>query len=386
MLQAFYTGLSGMFSFSSNLDTVSNNIANMNTPGFRGAENFYKSLSYSDGGYGTQIDTLGYRFTAGDIRQTGNATDLAISGNGFFTLLKGEQQFYSRAGQFVFNDQGILTDRNSGAVVAALDDNGQLQPLDISSLRVLPPQATSTVSLSGNLSSDAADHVINGVVAYNALGEATELKLTFNKSATVAGAWTVTVTDADNTTLHSAEIRFNADGSPATGFNSFSFELEDSRGTKTPVSFNFGDGFGAATSVASGGTSTLKAKVDDGYALSALQQISFAADGALTLKYANGEEKTHLRLAISDFGNKDALEQVEGSLFRSNDNTSLIQGRAGEGSLGQIVPQSLELSNVDLSKEFADMIIIQRGYQASSRMLNVANQMLEQLYENTRGR
>lgn len=386
MLQAFYTGLSGMFSFSNNLDTVSNNIANMNTPGFRGAENFYKSLSYSDGSYGTQIDTLGYRFTAGDIRQTGNVTDLAISGNGFFTLLKDDQQFYSRAGQFVFNDEGILTDRNSGAAVAALDDNGQLQKLDISTLRVLPPEATSSVSLSGNLSSDAAEHSINGVVVYNTLGEATELKLTFTKSATVAGSWTVNVEDADSNTLHTAEIRFNADGSPADGFNAFSFELEDSRGTKSPVEFNFGTGFGQTTSVAAGATSTIKAKVDDGSALSELQQISFAADGALTLKYANGEEKTHLRLAISDFNNKDALQLVEGSLFRSTDNDSLIQGRAGEGSLGQIVPQSLELSNVDLSKEFADMIIIQRGYQASSRMLNVANQMLEQLYENTRGR
>ncbi|WP_019677688.1 flagellar basal-body rod protein FlgF [Arsukibacterium perlucidum] len=386
MLQAFYTGLSGMFSFSDNLSTVSNNIANMNTPGFRGGENFYKSLSFSEGSYGTQIDSLGYRFTAGDIRQTGNATDLAISGNGFFTLLKDDQQFYSRAGQFVFNDQGELVDRTSGAAVAALDSNGQLQKLDISGLKVLPPKATTSVSLSGNLSSEMSEHSINGVVVYNGLGEATELKLTFSKSATVAGSWTVTVKDTDDNTLHTAELRFNTDGSPTDGFNAFNFELEDSRGNKTPVAFDFGTGFGKTTSVASGATSTIKAKVDDGYALSDLQQISFTADGALVLKYANGEEKSHLRLAISDFSNKDALELVEGSLFRSKDNASLTLGRAGEGSLGKIAPQSLELSNVDLSKEFADMIIIQRGYQASSRMLNVANQMLEQLYENTRGR
>lgn len=386
MLQAFYTGLSGMFSFSDNLDTVSNNIANMNTPGFRGAENFYKSLSYSDGSYGSQIESVGYRFSAGDIRQTGNASDLAISGNGFFTLLKDDQKLYTRAGQFIFNDLGELTDRSSGAAIAALDDNGELKKLDISALKVLPPKSTSSVSLSGNLSSESASHTINGVVVYNTLGEATELKLLFAKNTAVAGSWTVTVQDSDGATLHTAEIRFNADGSPSPAFNDFSFELEDSRGTKSAVEFDFGLGFGQATSVASGATSTIKAKVNDGYALSELQQVSFTADGTLTLRYANGEKKNHLRLAISDFGNKNALEQVEGSLFRSTDNASLTLGRAGEGSLGQIVPQSLELSNVDLSKEFADMIIIQRGYQASSRMLNVANQLLEQLYENTRGR
>lgn len=386
MLQAFYTGLSGMYSFSSNLDTVSNNIANMNTPGFRGADSFYSSLSFGDKGYGTQIDSLGYRFNAGDIRQTGNSTDLAIAGNGFFTLLKDEQVMYSRAGQFIFNDDGVLIDRISGAFVAALDESGELQHMDISKMQVMAPEATSKITLSGNLSSDSSTYSISGVSTYNLLGEQKQLTLRFEKITAVPGSWKLTITDASSTQIHQGEVRFNADGSPTIGFNSINFELTDSRGGKSPVTIDLGVGFGQTTSVSGGTTSTIKAKVEDGSALSQLQQVSFGANGALSLKYSNGKEKTHLRLAITDFGNKDDLELVEGSIFRSKDNSSQSIGRAGEGSFGKIAAQSLELSNVDLSKEFADMIIIQRGYQASSRMLNIANQMLEQLYENTRGR
>ena len=139
-----------------NLDTVSNNIANMNTPGFRGGESFYKSLSFggeSSGGqsYGTQISGLGYRFAAGEIRRTGNATDLAISGNGFFTLMQNDELLYTRAGQFVFDENGVLVDRNSGANVAAFDESGKLVELTLSDKRVLQPEATTKVEFTGNL-------------------------------------------------------------------------------------------------------------------------------------------------------------------------------------------------------------------------------------------
>ncbi len=387
MLQAFFTGLSGMVSFQKNLDTVSNNIANMNTPGFRGGESFYKSLSFGgEQSYGTQISGLGYRFAAGEIRQTGNATDLAISGNGFFTLMKDGEMFFTRAGQFVFDDSGVLVDRSSGASVAAFDESGKLVELDISDQRVLKPEATTKVDFTGNLSSDQDSHEIAGVKVFNSLGEEIELSIAFAKHETQAGGWNVTISDADGNELSTGEIRFSADGTPTESFNKLSLNISDSRGGTNPIEFSFGSGFGMATSVSTGSTSTIRADVKDGSAISELQRVSFNSEGTLVLNYSNGEERKVHTLALSDFSNKDDLTLVEGSVFKAMSDKGRTTAKAGEAGIGSVIAESLELSNVDLSKEFADMIIIQRGYQASSRMLNVANQMLEQLYESTRGR
>jgi flagellar hook protein FlgE len=112
MFQALFNSLSGLFSFSRSLDTVSNNVSNMNTPGFRGSDTFFENVN---GGRGTSIGGEGLRTGAGDIRQTGNATDMAIDGNGFFVLRDTSGNLhYTRAGQFRFNDQGLLTDSVTG--------------------------------------------------------------------------------------------------------------------------------------------------------------------------------------------------------------------------------------------------------------------------------
>lgn len=228
MFQSFYTGLSGMLSFSKSLDTVSNNIANMNTPGFRGADSFYKSLSQGsdgDSGVGTQISGLGFRFANGEIKQTGNNTDLAISGQGFFTLLKGNETFFTRAGQFSFDEKGILIERSSGAAVAVLNDANQPGVLDLSALRTIGAVASSKVSFSGNLSTGAtAAHDVAGLTVYNKLGEAVNLTVKFEKDATIPGSWKVTINNSSGSLIHQGEIRFSADGTPSSLFNKLNFE------------------------------------------------------------------------------------------------------------------------------------------------------------------
>jgi flagellar hook protein FlgE len=114
--------------------------------------------------------------------------------------------------------------------------------------------------------------------------------------------------------------------------------------------------------------------------------VTFDEGGVVKLRYSNGVSKDGPALALMEINNKDALQQVDGAVFRLVGKSEAIIGQAGKQGFGAIATKSLELSNVDLSKEFADMIIIQRGYQASSKILNVANSMLDQLFENTRGR
>lgn len=394
MFQAFYTGLSGMSAFSKNLDTVSNNIANMNTPGYRGTDSFYNSLTYGDtlsnggSGFGTQISGLGYRFSSGDVRQTGNETDLAIAGQGLFVLINGDQLLYTRAGQFSFDNEGTLVDKVTGFEVASLDDNGDVTPLNISNYRALAPKASTSIDLTGSLSTDDSEHTIEGLKVFNSLGEEVEIKIEFtNDSAVLNGSWKVAITDKDGTSLAEGEVRFSADGTPVLDFNSILFNISDSLGGTSEISLDFGEpgSFSGASSTSTGSTSSLKGSVTDGHEITSLERISFNSDGSIKFTYANGEEAKGPTIALANFTNKAALQLFQGSLFEADDVSSRSIGAAGSGALGQIVAESIELSNVDLSKEFADMIIIQRGYQASSRILNVANQMLEQLYESTRG-
>lgn len=391
MFQAFFTGLSGLFSFSKNLDTVSNNIANMNTPGFRGQDTFYRSLSSGEGspGQGTQVSGLGHRFAEGDVRQSTNANDMAISGNGFFVLRDGDQLRYTRAGQFDFNNEGVLVDKTSGLEVAQITAQGEIESLDISHYKTISPQATTQINLSGNLSTGATEHTINGLVVYNSLGEAVEVNLTFsNNQAELAGSWLVEVTDEQGDSIGTGEIRFGTDNTTVPGFNIAAFTVTDSLGNNSQVELNFGEpgDISGSTSNQSGTTSTLAATVEDGSAIGILTGITFGPDGQATLAYSNGVVNEGPMLALANFANDSVLELVNGSIFKADDNSGRELGNPGSGTLGALQTNSIELSNVDLSREFADMIVVQRGYQASSRILNVANQMLEQLYDSTRGR
>ncbi|WP_233008005.1 flagellar basal-body rod protein FlgF [Rheinheimera faecalis] len=389
MFQSFYTGLSGLFSFSKNLDSVSNNIANMSTPGYRGTDSFYKSLNGGNGlGYGTQLDDIGYRFASGDIKQTGNVTDLALGGDGFFVLLQDGKTMYTRAGQFTFDQTGNLIDKNTGANVAAFNENGQLVNFNIEAFQISAPQATTSLKIAGNLSSGGVSHEVSTIKVVNKLGEEETISLKFsNNNTSVTGSWLVDVVGEDDTVLHSAEIRFDTDGTPLTGFNQLSFNIEDSMGGLSPITVSFGENgsYAGATSVNGGTTSTLTATAADGNVLGKLSSLQFTENGAIKFTYSNGESQTGPKLAIASFSNEKALELVGGAVFKADDNSSRIIGSAGDGRFGEIIGRSIEMSNVDLSQEFADMLIIQRGYQASSRVLNAADQLLEKLYENTRG-
>jgi flagellar hook protein FlgE len=385
MQQAFFTGLSGLLTFSRSLDTISNNIANMNTAGFRGNDVFYRALSHGGEGVGAQIGGSSTRLQAGEIRQTGSSTDLAISGAGYF-VLKGENgNFYTRAGNFQFDDSGFLIDINSGFRVQALNEAGLLVDVSIDGLETLPPQATTAISFAGNLSTNDATHTVDDVIAYNTEGEQINLSFEFtNNSSVLVGSWNVEVTDENGDAIGSGEIRFNPDGTPVTDFSSFEGTLPGQVGDIVTFDFGTPDSADGATSN-SGASSTIGASADDGYALSGLIGVSFNTEGQLKLLYSNGDTNDGLQLALAHFTNEQDLQQVNGAYFRASDNNMPTLGVAGESLFGEVVGSSLELSNVDLAKEFADMIIIQRGYQASSRVMSIANQLVEQLYSGSGG-
>lgn len=390
-MNAFFNGLAGMVMFSKGLDTISNNIANMNTPGFLGSDLFYQALSngQNDTGSGARISGENIRFNPGDMRETGNAMDLAINGNGYFVLRTNEGLLYTRSGQFNFDDDGFLVDQVSGYRVASFDDFGNLSDINVNSMLSLNPQSTTEIDFSGNLSTGDSEHSIEGHSVFNSLGEEIPLDYQFtNNTSTTPGSWLVEVTDENGISVGNGEIRFAPDGTPLAGFNSLLLSIPaTSNGSANQVldfSLNFGEegNFGGATSFAGGTVSTLAATIVDGQGAEGLVAASFNSDGELNLLYSNGETETPYRLAIAYFQNESSLSYSQGSIFRASRDDANI-GYANDGSRGSVVGESLEGSNVDLVREFADMILVQRGYQASSRVMNIANQLVEQLYDNT---
>ena len=391
MFQAIFNSLSGMFSFSRSLNTVSNNVTNMNTPGFRGSDSFFSNIG---GGRGTQIAGEGLRSRNGDIRETRNETHLAIDGSGYFVLAdEAGNTYYTRAGEFRFDDDGILVDTVSGHRVMAFGGNGALTVVDRDEYRLLPAQPTTRINVVGNLprpqdsTSAPATTPVNSIVVYDATGATHNLTISFTSNPSVSRQiFSVTITNAGGATVGTGEVRFDDNGRLLAGYTTVNATLQAGGASQT-IAFDFGAAGGgpneAMTSFS--GNASLQANVTDGHGVLGLRELKFTDKGVMEFIYSDSQKRTGPQIALASFPNDSGRTLASGRLIAGVVASARDIGRPGEVGFGSIVGRSLELSNVDLTQEFADMIIIQRGYQASSRVMSVGNEMLEQLYNSTRG-
>ncbi|MBI3900273.1 MAG: flagellar basal-body rod protein FlgF [Gammaproteobacteria bacterium] len=401
MLSSLYSGLSGLLAFSKGLDTLSNNISNMNTPGFKSSELTFRDLFYRFSGgqdnkeqMGQGVDASGssINYQQGELRDTGNELDIAIDGAGFFVLRKDGQTFYTRAGQFEFDDEGFLIERSSKGRVAALQD-GQLQDISITDRRTIAPQPTAKISFSnilayGSSGSTPAAHTISDVAVVDGAGSTHKLKIIFADNGSVAvgdislHSWKVEVRDENDVKIAEGEIRYNGSGTPAAGFNTMEFSYAPTGVTPTTVTLDFGaaDSISGSRSL-SGASSDLKVSKQDGFAVGSATEISFNESGALQVKYSNGETKTYDSLALAQFRNLQGLTERGSGLFANESNQEVILDNPSNNGMGKTQAKRIELSNVELTEQFTDMVVIQRGYQASSQVVSVTNEMIQQLME-----
>jgi flagellar hook protein FlgE len=391
IMQALYNSVSGLFSFSQSLDTISNNVSNMNTPGFRGSDSFFENVMDDDG---TEIAGTGIDTSEGQIEQTSTDTDVAIQGQGLFILKDSEGNlYYTRSGQFQFNSSGDLVDSTNGYYVQGYSPTGSYGNINISNLQTLPAAATTTVNMVGNIVTSSSPDTISNVTIYDAQGTAHVLTVTLTSASssssttpTTPGSttWNVAITDSSGDTLGSGQISFDQTGAPEAGANQVTMTATLG-GQSQNVVFNFGTpgGLSGATAI-SGDTTTLAAQVQDGHGVIGVSSEAFDTNGVLQLTYANGTTNAGPQLALASFADESSLQQIQGNLYLPPANQTVQVGRPGQNVFGQIEGSSLEMSNVDLTQELADMIVIQRGYQASSRVMTVASDMLQQLYDSTR--
>jgi flagellar hook protein FlgE len=407
MFNSIYIGYSGLLAFSKGLDALSHNVANLNTPGFKASELVFRDMLYRQSvsggnngdaslrvavGGGVDVPASRTRFRQGELRDTGTALDVAIDGNGFFVLRDGNRTFYTRNGQFDFDANGFLVDKVSGARVAAFAGSNSFSDISLNGLRTNPPVATSRIAFTANLSRGGTTHSVTQTVL-DSVGGSHALTFVFTNTGTppegtgasVAGSWSVEVRNSAGVAVAPiGEIRFDTGiGSPAAGFNSMPFTFSPAAAPPLNITLFFGNpGSTADSTFFSGGTtSTLSVSSQNGRAAGALTEVTFNDAGALTLKYSNGETITDKKLALAWFNDLSALTQGDHGLFSAPADAGVILGTAGDGMMGDLAPKKVELSNVELTDEFTQMVIIQRGYQASSQVISVTNEMIQQLFD-----
>ena len=387
MLDSIQVGLSGLLGYSRGLRVVANNTANLNTPGYKTSslqftDMFYATSEGAAGGrsqFGYGLATAGTHmdFRQGDLRETGNDLDLGLDGDGLFVLRDTQGRTrYTRAGMFQFDPEGLLVNRIDGSHVIGVDVAGRQADVSISGMRTTPGTPTATVRFTGNLSSTSTSQTVGSIKVIDALGEEHLLSLKFtNTASTTPGSWHVELFDGA-TSVGTADMVF-VDGKPQPTSASLTFTYTPAGRPAQTLVFDFG---ADVTSFASGNLSTLAMASQDGRPPGNLTKTSFNARGVLVATYSNGQTVEGARLLLARFRSADAVEDLGGSQYEAADGRGWIEGAAGEAGFGTLRAGVLEISNVDLSREFSDLVVMQRGYQASSQVVSTANEMLQELF------
>lgn len=402
MLDSILIGLSGMEGFSRGLKVISNNVANLNTAGFKSSTMQFSDAYYQQSGagfdpttgestsFGSGLATSSsvIDFHAGELQSSNNPLDTAISGDGYYVFHDKDTgaQTYTRDGQFQFNKDGVLVSTTTGKYVMGYSAAGaqDLSKITLDGLRSNPAKATTVVKFNGNLNptpatgTTIAETKLDSVVVDDALGALHTLKLDIkNNGSSAPNTWRVTVTDSDGTTVGTGTIGF-VGGAPDPANDTFTVQYTPTGETEFDLKFDFSTD---VTSYANGDLSSLAVASQDGYGAGSISATTFDSDGKLSITYSNGQTAKGAQLALAHFDSTLGLKQVAGGQFEADDASTVHMGRPGANGLGTIEASEIESSNVDLSGEFSNLIVMQRGYQAASNVISTANEMLQQLFD-----
>ena len=379
MFGSIFIGLSGMNAFSTGLRQISNNIANINTTGFKSSDLTFANLfgqGNGDGsslGHGVELASDRTDYTQGELRQTDKDLDLAIDGNGFLVVLNGSERLFMRTGSFEVDPQGFIVLAGTEYRLAVMDETAALSSLSIDSYRTNAPVATATVKFADNLSSTATGHTLSDITVYNADGGSDVWKVSFERStSSPAGEWTVIVRDSASDEVGRQTLKFiNGIVDQATAKLTFT---DAAKNLSTVLDFSRN-----VTSFSSGSTSTLRKAESDGYGLGAITSMTVNEKGQIELGYSNAQKKQLGSVAIANFRDPQTLAARDGGLYTHSGN--LVEYlNSTHDSVGRVMSRRLEASNVDLSREFGELIMVQRGFQASSQVVSASNEMIQQLF------
>jgi flagellar hook protein FlgE len=412
MLRSMFSAISGLRAHQTKMDVTGNNIANVNTVGFKGSQTvFQDTLSQviraggapaadrggtnpAQVGLGVKVAATTTNWTQGATQSTGRSTDFMIEGDGFFvTRGTGGEQLFTRAGSFDFDGAGKLVTPDGSVLQGWMADvngvvnpNGPIEPLSVPYGQLVNPKATASGGLDGNIPSDVpiGTSVQTGTKMYDSQG--VEQKIFYNLTKTAADTWTVSVDHSNGTTTTNLQTITGVTFSPAGKLiTPAAPSLLPTFNPNTVVagafpSWNNNVQIDISGLTQYGGANTLGDAGQDGYALGSLQSFQLGADGTIMGVYSNELRQPIGRLALASFNNPGGLEKAGNSSFRVGVNSGVAQiGTAGIGGRGELMSGALEMSNVDLAEEFTGLIVAQRGFQANSRVITSSDEILQDL-------
>ncbi|NUU31198.1 flagellar hook protein FlgE [Arthrobacter sp. C9C5] len=385
MLRSLYSGISGLRAHQTMLDVTGNNIANVNTAGFKASSTqFQDTLSQmtqgasapqgeSGGsnpaqiGLGVRVAGVSTNFAQGSSQSTGRATDMMISGDGFFVTSKGGQQLFTRAGSMTFDAASQLVSPDGGILQGWTAQNGVVNQAGAIGDITLNPNTmiatpTSKVTMDGNLPGEAlvTDAPLQRVVkVYDATGAARDISLKFTPNG--GNSWNVE--GVDGATTGSMTMTF-ANGKLTSGST---LALGGIDVDLSQVS-------------AFAGMSSLTVAGQNGAPVGKLESFTLGNDGSLIGSFSNGVKQVLAKIALAKFTNPAGLEKAGGSSYVATANSgNVLLGAAGDAGIGTLAGGSLEMSNVDLSQEFTNLIVAQRGFQANARIITTSDEVLQEL-------
>lgn len=378
MLGTIFIGLSGMNAFSQGLRQISNNITNINSTGFK-VSNLLFSDHFSNGqrssgsGQGVSLSEPRLDFAQGELRQSDRDLDLAVDGQGFLVLLKDGEKFFTRTGSFEVDAKGNIALAGSEHQLTVLNEAGVPVGVNIDSLRTNPPKKTAIVKLDQTLSTTTLPFTLSNIKVFDAHGASDNWSITFSLVEQGAfGELKAEVKTSGATSLGTQSLKFLPGGVADPSTRQLTFE---DAATGRSVTFDF-----SAATLASGPNSSLRVAENDGFGVGELTTITVTDDGVLELGYSNEQKKQVGAVVIASVRDPQELEQRGGGLFVLNHEGGEQFLTSKHERVGRVVPKRLEASNVDLSREFGDLILVQRGYQASSQVVSVSNDMIQQLF------
>ena len=419
---SFNIALTGLNAANQDLDVTANNLANAQTVGFKGSRTEFADLyastqagvSATTAGNGVAVSEIAQQFTQGNIETTGNNLDLAINGNGFFTVSQDGSLQYTRDGEFQLNSSGdVVTASGQNLQVYPPLSNGNFNTGGLQNLVLNTgegaPAATTTASLTANLPADAtppADAAnfsptdpnsyndTTSLTVYDSLGAAHTATMYFTNTG--AGTWNAYMY------VDGQPVNPDANGvaTPQTlTYNSATGTLDATTSTNaadTTGTVNFGS-YQPATGASPlnievnllnttqyGGNFDVTAVDQNGYTTGQLTGISIGSTGIVQAQYTNGQAVNLGQVAMANFANPQGLQQLGNSSWSQTDTSGApVMGTAGSSSFGSIESGSLEESNVDTTSELVNMITAQRAFQANAQAIQTNDQITQTIIQMT---
>jgi flagellar hook protein FlgE len=401
---SFSSPLSGLTAAQADLQSVSNNLANISTTGYKD-----QSLTFSDvfsqagttngsgdpvqTGSGVAVSSTATDFTEGSLDTTGTASNMAISGNGFFvTQNAAGLQDYTRAGDFTTNSAGQLVTPNGELVLGFPAVNGvantsaALQPIQVTGM-TSPPVASTTVGITANLDSSTAvgDTATSSTLSiFDSLGTAHTLTISYTKTAANTWTYTASVPSSDlngatgtSTVVGSGTLNFDSSGALSSTSNVVPISISNLNDGAASMSVSGPFGTVANSTITQTSlASATSATSTDGLASGTLSSYSVNTDGTIQGTFSSGKSLVLGQVAVASFANTQGLVNTSNNNYQPTASSgSPVIGIAGTGGRGTVIGGSVEESNVDIASEFAKLIQAQQAYSANAKSVTTFNQL-----------